>query len=121
MGDNPRIKDFDQVIKEKRLARIAGEEVDVTKIPSRVTLEMAQLADNADKLNSEEGFYKSVDLVAKACYPSNNKVTAEWLLDNTDFETLMAFMDWVLEPVKQRTEQAAKNTKAQASKKPQKK
>lgn len=106
------IKNFDQVIREERKARIAGEEVDVTKIPSRVTLEMAKLNDDAKELNSEEGFYKSVDLVARACQPSNPTITADWLLDNTDFETLMEFMEWVIEPVKQRTE---KNMKAQAS------
>ena len=110
----PQFKDFDKVIRPERKARIAGEDVDVSKIPSRVTLEIAKLNDDVKELNSEQGFYKSVDLVAKACQPSNSKITANWLLDNTDFETLMEFMDWVLEPVKQRTE---KNRKAQADKK----
>jgi len=114
------IKDFDKVLRTERKARISGEEVDVTKIPSRVTLEMARLNDSSEELNSEEGFYKSIDLVAQACKPSNPKITTEWLLDNTDFETLMDFMDYVLDPVKQRTEkaeqEALKNMTARAGK-----
>ena len=117
----PQFKDFDKVIRPERKARIAGEDVDVSKIPSRVTLEMAKLSDDAKELNSEEGFYKSVDLVAKACAPSNPKITAEWLLDYTDFIELMEFMDWVLEPVKKRTEETEKNMKARAGKKNNKK
>lgn len=129
MSENsPRIRDFDKVVGSERKAKIGGEVVDVTRIPSRVTLEMAKLADDATKLNSEEGFWKSVDLVSKACLPSNPKITAEWLIDNTYFEQLMDFMDYVLEPVQKRTEEAeermmqkAKNMTAQANKKPPKK
>lgn len=115
------IKDFDSVLKEERKVRISGEDIDVTKIPSRVSLEMARLSDSQEELNSEEGFYKAIDMVSQACKPSNSKITADWLLDNTDFETLMDFMEYVLEPIRRRTEQteqnALKNMKAQASKK----
>lgn len=114
------LKDFDSILRPERKARLHGEIIDVTKIPSRVTLEMARLSDNQKELNSEQGFFKSVELVARACKPSNDKITAHWLLDNTDFETLMDFMDYVLEPVKKRTEQAeadlVKNITARANK-----
>lgn len=114
----PMFRDFDQVVVPQRKARIGGEEVDCTKIPSRVTLEMAKMADDTKQLGSEAGFYSAVELVAKACQPSNPSVTADFLLDNTDFETLMAFMEWVLEPVKRRVDAAEKNTAAQAGNKP---
>lgn len=109
-----QIKDFDKLAPPKRVVKIAGEEVDVSKIPSRVTLEIARLADNADKLNSEEGFIKSLELVAMACKPSNEKITVDWLLDNTDFDTLMDFCEYVLEPIRKRTEGGGtgKNPKA---------
>lgn len=115
------IKDFDSVLKPERIMKIRGEEVDVTKIPSRVTLEMAKLNDNAKELNSEQGFYKSIDLVSQACKPTNPKITTEWLLDNTDFETLMDVMDYVLEPINKRVDktekEALKNMTARANKK----
>ncbi len=86
---------------------ICGEQVDVTKIPSRVTLEMTKLADDADAMKSEESFFMVVDLVAKACKPSNEKITADWLLDNTDFETLMEFCEFVMEPIRERAARQA--------------
>ncbi len=110
----PTFRDFDQVLAPQRRARIGGQEVDCTKIPSRVTLEMARLSDDSQQLNSEAGFYASVELVAKACQPSNPTITAEFLLDHTDFETLLAFMEWVLAPVRERVAGAEKNAGAQA-------
>ena len=98
------IKDFDKIVRTERIAILAGEKIDVSKIPSRVSLEMAKMQDDQDKLNSEDGFYKSIDLVAMACKPSNPKITADWLLDNTDYETLIDFMEYVLEPIKARVE-----------------
>ena len=115
------IKNFDKIVRPERKAILCGEEVDLTKIPTRVTLEMTRLSDNQSKLNSEEGFHATVELVAMACKPSNPKMTADWLIDNTDFETLMEFMDYALEPVKKRVEEseqeALKNMTAQVSKK----
>jgi hypothetical protein len=110
MSEVPKIRDFDKVVREQRIARICGEEVDVTKIPSRVTLEMTKFADNAEAMKSEESFYTVVDLVAKACSPSNPKITADWLLDNTDFETLMDFCEFVMEPIRERAARQAGGT-----------
>lgn len=107
MSDVPTIRDFDKIVRQPRKARIAGEEVDVTKIPSRVTLEMAKFADNKG-MGSDETFYKVLELVAKACQPSNKKITADWLLDNTDFDQMMDFCEFVLEPIRKRAEKAEK-------------
>lgn len=106
MSNAPTIRDFDKVVQAARLARIGGEEVDVTKIPSRVTLEMVKFADVSDEISSEEKFYRTLDLVAKACTPSNPKITADWLLDNTDFDQMMDFCEFVLEPIRKRAEEA---------------
>jgi len=65
MSNAPTIRDFDKVVQTARLARIGGEEVDVTKIPSRVTLEMVKFADVSDEISSEEKFYRTLDLVRK--------------------------------------------------------
>jgi len=110
MSNAPTIRDFDKVVQTARLARIGGEEVDVTKIPSRVTLEMTKLADDAEAMKQEESFYTVIDLVAKACTPSNPKITADWLLDNTDFDTLMDFCEFVMEPIRERAAKQAGGT-----------
>ena len=110
MSEIPKIRDFDKVIREQRLAVISGEQVDVTKIPSRVTLEMAQFADDADALKQEDSFRKVLDLVCKACAPSNSKITVDWLLDNTDFDTLMEFCEFVMAPIRERAAKQAGGT-----------
>lgn len=110
MSEAPKIRDFDKIVKEPRIARICGEEVDVTRIPSRVTLEMTKFADDADAMKSEESFFRVVDLAAKACAPSNPKITADWLLDNTDFDTLMDFCEFVMEPIRERAAKQAGGT-----------
>ncbi len=106
MSNAPIIRDFDKIVRQERRARIAGEEVDVTKIPSRVTLEMTKFVDKG--MGSDETFFKMLDLVAKACQPSNPKITADWLLDNTDFDQMMDFCEFVLEPIRKRAEKAEK-------------
>ncbi len=116
MSEKTGLRNFDAVIRPDRKGIIGGEEVDVSKIPSRVALELAEMKDTIKK-DDDNAFYKSIELVAKACQPSNKKITAEFLLDNTDIETLLDIVDWVLEPILKRSEESAKNPPAQASKK----
>ncbi len=107
MNDVPTIRDFDKLIQQPRIARIAGEEVNVTKIPSRVTLEMVRFADKTKEMTAEQTFHQTLELVAKACQPSNPKITADWLLDNTDFDQMMDFCEYVLEPIRKRADKQA--------------
>ncbi len=100
----PTIRDFDKIVRQERRAVIAGEEVDVSKIPSRVTLEMAKFAGATKTMKEDEQFLATLDLVAKACKPSNPKITVDWLLDNTDFDQMMDFCEYVMEPIRQRAE-----------------
>jgi len=39
-------KDFDSLLPEKRVAKIAGREIDVSKIPARIVLEQAKFRDD---------------------------------------------------------------------------
>ena len=98
------IKDFDKIVPEKRVAILAGEEIDVSKIPTRVTIELAKLKDRKDELSDDvKGFEKTLEIIALAC-KSNPKINADFLIDNTDFEQLMDFIDFILEPITKRTE-----------------
>lgn len=94
-------KDFDKLIPPKRIAKLAGKEIDVSKLPSRISIEMAIFRDKLLKgeYNNEQAAIRSIEIVAQACQKSNTDITADWLLDNTDYQQLLEFMDFVLEPI----------------------
>ena len=111
---NDIIKDFDKIIPDKRIAILVGKEFDVSKISTRMALKQVIFRDNALKMNGEEAFRKAVEIVAEICGKPKNgregfwsklaslfkaRITAKWLMDNTNYEQLMAFIDFVLEPL----------------------
>ncbi len=93
------IVDFDKIIPEKRIAKIAGKEVDVSIIPARITLEVAKFRDGWLKMSSEEQQKKSFEIVEKICKATNPDFDIEEVLDKTNFEQLTAFLDFVMEPL----------------------
>lgn len=95
----PIIKDFDKIIPLKRIAKLAGEEIDVSLIPSRISLELAIFRDKVLAMKSEDQQRKSLEIVAKVCQVKNPKITVDWLLDNTHYEQMIEFIDFVLEPI----------------------
>lgn len=96
-----QLRDFDRLVPEQRIAVLGGKEIDVTRIPSRVTLQIAQFADDVaeGKLTPGEQFLAALDPVAAVCRLSDPEITVDWLLDKTDFAQLMEFTRFVLEPV----------------------
>lgn len=104
------VKDFSKKSYEKRIAKIEGEEIDVSRIPTRVMVELAELNERKDELarNSIESFNKIVEIISLACR-KNPKITPDWLKDNTDIEQLFDLMEFILEPVKRRAEDVSKN------------
>ena len=101
MGDV--IKDYDKITYPKRIAILGGQKIDVTIIPSRIALEVAVFRDKIFRIKSEDSFSQLIEIVAKICKLSNEKVTAKWLLDNTHIEELNDFLTFVLEPINKRT------------------
>jgi len=101
----PVIVDFDKFETQRRIAKICGEEIDVTRIPTRSTLALAQFSDDmsAGKYSNEESFMKLVELIAKVVHPLCPKLTADKLLDETIYVSLKAFLDFVTEPLTQET------------------
>ena len=92
-------KDFNKIIPEVRVAKLGDKEIDVSKIPSRISLEMAIFKDNVLKMSSEEQQNTSLGIVAKVCQISNPDITVDWILNNTHYEQLLEFIDFVLEPI----------------------
>ena len=106
------IKDFDKLQKDERKIKIGGETADVSKIPSRVMIELMQAAESGEIAEDNPGsFGKTLELVEKVMTPSNPKMTADFLLDNTDFDTLVDIIEYVMEPVNQRMEKKAQGKK----------
>ena len=96
------MKDFSTVVPQKRIARISGEEVDVSVFSTRATLKLIELTSSPEKqaaLESGQGIEDLLEVVAIACQRSNPKVTKDWLIDNVDMFTLVEFAQFVMEPV----------------------
>ena len=108
------IKDFDKIIPDKRIAKLAGKSFDVSKISTRMALKQVIFMDNALKMNGEKAFKGAIEIVAEICGKPKKtgdslwsklvnlfkqRITAKWLLEHTNYEQLKAFMDFVLEPL----------------------
>ena len=103
------IRDFDKIIPEKRIAKLAGKEFDVSKISTRMALEQSEFRDNVLKMGEKEALHRAIGIVAKICgkpIESNffkrlfsRPITEKWLINNTNYEQLIAFIDFVLEPL----------------------
>lgn len=90
------------MVPQKRIARIAGEEVDVSVFSTRATLKLIELTSSPEKqaaLESGQGIEDLLEVVAIACQRSNPKITKDWLIDNVDMFTLVEFAQFVMEPV----------------------
>ena len=123
---NDILKDFDKLIPDKRIAKLANKEFDVSLISTRMALKQVIFRDNVLKMNGESAFKKAVEIVAEICgkpkNESNNfwskllnlfrqRITAKWLINHTNYEQLMAFIDFVLEPLMEKTEPVVEKKK----------
>ena len=93
-------KDFSKRKYEKRTMKIADQEVDVSRIPTRVMLKLVELKDKEDELKTGgiETFMELVEIISMACR-KNKKITVDWLIDNTDIEMLMGIIAFIVEPL----------------------
>lgn len=102
------ILDLDKLIPAKRAVKLAGKEIDVSKIPSRVTLEIAQKSDVLQS-GSQDSFPVLLEIVVKICRPSQPDITSDWIIDNTSLDQLLALIEFILKPIKDRTVGEGKN------------
>ena len=97
--------DFDKLVFRPRIAQLAGQEVDVTKIPSAVALEVAQFRDKIFTLGDEKVYKNLIELTSRICMLSNKKLTPEFLISHTHHSQLMKFVSFVLAPLRERVEE----------------
>jgi hypothetical protein len=112
-----KIVDFDKIIPDKRIAKIAGKEIDVSVIPARITLEVAKFRDGWLGMSSEELQQKSLEIVEKICKATDPDFDIEEVLDKTNFDQLAAFMDFVMEPLNRSREEDKGKKKVKSKKK----
>lgn len=109
------LKDFDKLIIDKRTAILAGKTFDVSKISTRMALEQSEFRDNILKMGEKEALYKAIKIVARICGKPvikgnfikqlfNKAIDEKWLVENTNYEQLIAFIDFVLEPLTGKTQ-----------------
>jgi len=93
-------KDFSKRKIEKRIMKIANEEVDVSLIPTRVMLRLAELRERRgeSETGSIDDFHEVVEIMSVAC-GKNKKITPDWLIDNTDIGLLMEVIAFIVEPL----------------------
>lgn len=114
-------KDFDKVLPEKRIAKIAGKEIDVSKLPARLVLEQAKFRDDilSGKIKSfTEQQNKTFETVEKVCRVSDPDFKIEEIIDDNDVtvEQLLQFIEFVLEPLNSRNKDK-KKVKSQKNRK----
>lgn len=108
----PKILDLDKLIPDQRIVRLAGVDIDVSKIPSRVTMELSK-KQKVFKEASEESFPALIEMIIKIMKPSKPDVTDDWLIDNTSMDQLLALIEFVLEPLQDKVEETqSKNQQA---------
>lgn len=109
---NPKILDLDKLIPDQRVVRLAGVDIDVSKIPSRVTMELSEKAE-VFKEADEKSFPALIEMIIKIMKPSKPDITDDWLIDNTSMDQLLALIDFVLEPLQDKVaETQSKNQQA---------
>ena len=93
-------KDFSKRKVQERKMKIADQEVDVSRIPTRVMLKLIELKDKEEELitGGIETFMELVEIISMACH-KNKKITVDWLIDHTDIEMLMGIIAFIVEPL----------------------
>lgn len=114
----PEILDLDKLIPQKRIVKLAGKEIDVSKIPSEVTLEIVEKIDVLSSGESES-FPLVFDMIVKICNATDpdEEITKDWLVKNTSLDQLITLMEFVMEPVRERAEQQGKNVERPSNEK----
>lgn len=98
MSKGPEILNLNELIPNKRIVKLVDKEIDVTKIPAKVSLKILK---NFDKLeeDNDESLDLVFDIVMDIIKPQNPDITLDWIMDNTDLIQLVAFIKFIIEPV----------------------
>jgi len=99
------VLDLDKLIEDKRKVKLAGKEIDVSKIPSKISL---KILDKYDELSEDnpESMNLVVDMIVDIINSQNEEeITEEWLMDKTSIKQLMKLIEFVMAPINEKVEQ----------------
>lgn len=101
MEDLGNILDLDALAPEPRIIKIGGEEINVAQIPTRPMLRIVRFYDQqkAGKMSTEESLDKILGIFGDLCSKKNPKITKDFLLDNLPMENMLAFVNFIIEPI----------------------
>jgi len=102
------VLDLDKLIEDKREIKLAGKKIDVSKIPSKVSLKVADIYDELDE-DDPGSFDKILDLVMEIIESQNEDISKDWLIENASMRQLIALIDFVMKPINERKEDDSKN------------
>lgn len=98
---NAKILDLDQLVPDKKIVKLAGEEIDVSIIPTRVVLEMEKKK-TLLMSGKDESFPMLLNMIVKVMRISKPEITEDWLIDNTNMNQLIALITFIMEDLEEK-------------------
>lgn len=88
------LKDLDLLDPQKTLVKMSGELIDISFIPSKVTLAAMRISSDLEKkkITADEMFEKMIGIIVQVSEKSNPTITAEWLYNNVSVEKITNFL-----------------------------
>ncbi len=92
------LKDLDMLDPPKKLVKMSGEIIDISFIPSRVTLTAMRISLDLEKkkITADEMFEKMIEIIVHISENSNPTITAEWLYDHVSVEKITKFLNLIV-------------------------
>lgn len=109
------IFEISEIIPDKRIVRVLGYDVDITRIPAKYTLQMMKLGASGGESNPDN-VEKMIDIIAGICQSSQPTLTREWLLDNLDFPEINQLGFQISQSVSARTKAVQAGTEGTTEK-----
>ena len=101
--NNTNILNLDKLLPEARKIIIGSKTIDVSVIPTRVSLELMRNSKKFEKLQTDKAdelFDEVLDICVKIIKPSFPEVNREWLIDNTKgINALSELINFTLKPL----------------------
>ena len=94
--------DLDKVDPPKRIVKIEGEKIDISKMPAIVTIKLTRYQEEGKKIKEEDleaseadRFLELVDIIVLGC-KDNPKITKDWLIENANTDKIMGLVNAVI-------------------------
>lgn len=97
----PKNKIFGGVVSEKRTATVAGVDVDLSRIPSRYTLELI----DATSAGKNVDYREVARILAAICAVSAPEIDTDFILDRLELTEINDLVEYVVEQITEKAKQ----------------